>query len=100
MEAAFHDPSVMDMPVEKVMGPRLPTIGVGQPIARAVAILERSPALLVLAGGRPLAVLTRTDLLGFLSTGAGAGPLLTGPAPQSASGSVAYPVQGAQGGTK
>ncbi len=71
MEAAFHDASVMDMPVEKVMGPKLPTVGVGQPLARAVAILENNPAMLVLSGGRPLAVLTRTDVLGFLSTGAG-----------------------------
>ncbi len=71
MEAAFHDPSVMGMPVEKVMGPKLPTVGVGQPLALAVATLETSPAMLVLSGGRPLAVVTRTDVLGFLSGGAG-----------------------------
>jgi cystathionine beta-synthase len=30
-----------------------------------VELLDRSPALLVLSGGRPLSVLTRTDLLTY-----------------------------------
>jgi cystathionine beta-synthase len=65
MEAVYRDPSIMNTPVEHVMGPKLPTIGVGQKVARAVELLDRSPALLVLAGGRPLSVLTRTDLLTY-----------------------------------
>ena len=65
MERVYRDPSVMDMAVEHVMGPKLPTIGVGQKVALAVEMLDRSPALLVLAGGRPLSVLTRTDLLSY-----------------------------------
>jgi cystathionine beta-synthase len=73
MDAAFRDPSVLDTPVDKVMGPKLPTIGIGQPLSRAVEMLDRAPALLVLAGGRPLSVLTRTDVLTFLSPTA-AGP--------------------------
>ena len=56
MEAIARDPSVMGTPVEKVMGPKLPTIGVGQKVERAVKMLEAAPALLVLSGGRPLAV--------------------------------------------
>lgn len=71
MDAAFRDPSVLDTPVEKVMGPKLPTIGIGQPLEKAVELLERSPALLVLSGGRPLTILGRTDVLSFLSTGHG-----------------------------
>ena len=47
------------------MGPKLPTIGVGQQVSLAVELLDRSPALLVLSGGRPLSVLTRTDLLAY-----------------------------------
>jgi cystathionine beta-synthase len=58
----------MDEPVEKVMGPPLPTIGVGQSLAAAVELLDRANALVVLAGGRPHAVLTRTDVLGYLSS--------------------------------
>ncbi|MCB1000596.1 MAG: cystathionine beta-synthase [Acidimicrobiales bacterium] len=65
MEAVYRDPSVMSMPVEQVMGPKLPTIGVGQKVAKAVEMLDLAPALLVLAGGRPLSVLTRTDLLAY-----------------------------------
>ncbi len=67
MEAAFHDPGVFETPVEKVMGPKLPTVGIGQPLARVVGLLESAPAVLVLSGGRPLCVLTRTDVLTFLS---------------------------------
>ena len=65
MEAVYQDPSVMSMAVEKVMGPKLPTIGVGQQVSMAVDMLDESPALLVLSGGRPLSVLTRTDLLSY-----------------------------------
>lgn len=71
MEAVYRDPSVMGTAVEKVMGPKLPTIGVGQPVSLAVAMLDRSPALLVLSGGRPLSVLTRTDVLAYFETQAG-----------------------------
>jgi len=67
MEAIHHDPGVMSTPVEKVMGPTLPTIGVGQKLELAVSMLESAPALLVLAGGRPLSVLTRTDVLAYFS---------------------------------
>ena len=65
MEAIARDPSVMTTPVEKAMGSKLPTIGVGQKVERAVKMLEASPALLVLSGGRPLAVVTRTDILSY-----------------------------------
>jgi cystathionine beta-synthase len=67
MDAAFRDPSVLDTPVDKVMGPPLPTVGIGQSVDRVVTMLERSPALLVLSGGRPHAVITRTDVLAFLT---------------------------------
>ena len=65
MEAVYRDPGVMDTAVEHVMGRKLPTIGVGQKVSLAVSMLDESPALLVLSGGRPLSVLTRTDLLSY-----------------------------------
>ena len=65
MEAIYRDPGVLGTEVEKVMGPKLPTIGVGQKVGKAVEMLDRAPALLVLSGGRPLSVLTRTDLLQY-----------------------------------
>src|SRR4051812_42894862 len=70
MDAVFRDPSTMDMPVEKAMSPKLPTIGVGQKLSRAVEMLEHASALLVLSGGRPLAVLSRTDVLSYLEAAA------------------------------
>jgi len=67
MDLAMHDRTVLDSEVEKVMGPRLPTIGIGQPLELAVELLDRAPALVVLAGGRPHIVLARTDMLRYLS---------------------------------
>ena len=46
------------------------SIGVGQALSRVVEMLDKAPALLVLAGGRPLSVMTRTDVLTFLSPSA------------------------------
>ncbi len=66
MNAVYRDASVMDLPVVDVMGPRLPTIGIGQKVDLAVEMLVHAPALLVLSGGRPLAVITRTDVLAYL----------------------------------
>jgi cystathionine beta-synthase len=65
MESIAEDASVMDVTVEGVMGDPLPTIGIGQRLERAVEMLHTAPALLVLSGGRPLSVLTRTDILSF-----------------------------------
>ena len=80
MEAVHRDPGVMSTTVDKIMGPKLPTIGVGQKVALAVEMLDGSPALLVLSGGRPLSVLTRTDLLTYFEA--------------VAAGSVASPADG------
>jgi cystathionine beta-synthase len=55
------------------MGPPLPTIGVGQKLELAVQMLETAPALLVLSGGRPLSVLTRTDVLSYFEAVAAGG---------------------------
>jgi cystathionine beta-synthase len=67
MEAIHNDPGVMNTEVEKVMGPKLPTIGVGQPLELAIEMLENAPALLVLSGGRPLSIMTRTDILSYFT---------------------------------
>jgi len=52
--------------VERHMADPLPMIGGGQPVAEAVALLEKSDAAVVLVDGKPEGVLTRQDLLGFL----------------------------------
>ena len=72
MGAIAGDAAILDRPVDDVMSPPLPTIGVGQTIDRAVDMLETAPALLVLDGGRPRSVITRTDVLALFEHRAGA----------------------------
>ncbi|MGI9604435.1 MAG: cystathionine beta-synthase [Acidimicrobiales bacterium] len=67
MELTFENDAVLDKSVEAVMGPALPTIGAGQRVELAVELLESAQALLVLDGGRPRSVVSRTDVLSFLS---------------------------------
>jgi len=67
MNQTHRTDDVLDRPIEEVVQDPLPTIGAGEPIDRAVALLEHAPALLVLDGGRPRTIVSRTDLLGFLS---------------------------------
>ncbi len=73
MDLAFGNDSVLDKSVEDIMGPKLRTVGSGQPIALAVEMLESCSALLVLDGGRPRAVISSSDVLSFLSKGASLG---------------------------
>jgi len=70
MDFAFGDELVLDTPVGEIMGPRLQTIGAGQPLAMAVEMLDSTSALLVLDGGRPRSVISSSDVLSFLSKGA------------------------------
>jgi cystathionine beta-synthase len=53
--------------VSTLTGPPLALIGVHEPVSAARAALKNANALLVTDGGKPAAVLTRHDLLTFLS---------------------------------
>ncbi len=53
--------------VEEHMSPPLPTVGANAAARDAVALLEDADAVLVQEDGAPVGVLTRQDLLGFLS---------------------------------
>ncbi len=66
--AVSADPALLDAPVSSVASSPLPTIGAGQSLARLVELLDRVPAVLVLNGGRPEGVLTRSDLLSFFES--------------------------------
>jgi cystathionine beta-synthase len=66
MHLAVGDPSSLDKPVGLVMGPRMPTIGIGQSIEDVVAKLDAANAVLVLKGGRPFSILSRADVLRHL----------------------------------
>ena len=67
MDRAFRDPGVLDRPVGEVMSPAMPMIGVGEPVAKVVAALDSSASLLVLDGGHPVGLISRSDVLGFLA---------------------------------
>ncbi len=66
MHLAVDDPSSLALPVGRVMGPKLPTVGIGERLQDAVARLEDANAVLVLKGGRPYSILSRADVLRHL----------------------------------
>ncbi|MFN2615435.1 MAG: pyridoxal-phosphate dependent enzyme, partial [Actinomycetota bacterium] len=67
MERAFKDESVLDRPVAEIMDPPLPTVGSGEPVDAAFEALGNGPAVLVVDAGHPVAIVTRSDMLDFLS---------------------------------
>jgi cystathionine beta-synthase len=71
MDLAFRAPAVLEQPVADIMGPPMPRVGVGEPVASVVECLESATSVLVLEGGHPIGVLTRSDVLEFLAGRAG-----------------------------
>ncbi|MFF2050116.1 cystathionine beta-synthase [Leifsonia sp. NPDC058194] len=67
VDAVFSGRAAMSDPVAKHTGDPLPLIGVNEPVTAARAALGTANALLVTEDGKPLAVLTRQDLLNYLS---------------------------------
>ena len=63
-------PESSDARVDAVMAPPLPMVGTGEAVEVAAARLAEHTAVLVVDGGHPMGILTRSDLLDFLS-GAG-----------------------------
>ncbi len=55
-------------PVSAHMAPPLPSIGAGEPVSDAVDRLHDADAVLVQDDGKPVGVLTRQDLLGFIAS--------------------------------
>ena len=67
LDALFAGRAELADPVEKHMSAGLPMIGAGEPVAAAVAALERADAAIVVEDGLPAGVVTRQDLLGYLA---------------------------------
>nr|WP_205864200.1 cystathionine beta-synthase [Planosporangium mesophilum] len=67
LDALFTGQAHLHDMLEKHMAEPLPMVGGGQPVAEAVAMLEKSDAAIVLVDGKPRGVITRQDLLSFLS---------------------------------
>jgi cystathionine beta-synthase len=63
LDHVLADASVLERPVQDVIGPAFPTLGLGEPIDAAIATLEDASAALVLDAGHPVAVVSRADIL-------------------------------------
>ncbi len=66
MAALFAGTAHLADPVGKHMSSTLSLVGAGEPVSAARHILETEDAVLVISDGKPVGVLTRADLLGFL----------------------------------
>ena len=53
--------------VDAHMSPALPMVGAGEPVAAAIEALQAADAVVVVDDGKPSGVITRQDLLGYLS---------------------------------
>ena len=67
MELVFSGEAKLTDKVSAFVGDSLPMIGVNEPVAAARAAFAHDDALLVTADGKPLGVITRHDLLTYLS---------------------------------
>jgi len=67
LDALVTGRAAPDDQVAKLMSPPLPLVGSGEPVSIAVAALERAGAAVVLVDGKPAGVITRQDVLTFLS---------------------------------
>ncbi len=67
LELLFTGKAHLADAVEQHMEPGLPLVGSGEKVSVARHELERGDAVLVTDEGKPVGVLTRADLLGFLS---------------------------------
>ncbi|MEE2059620.1 cystathionine beta-synthase [Rhodococcus artemisiae] len=69
LSAVFEGRANLADSVEKHMSPPLPNIGVGESISSATKAFGDTDALMVIDDGKPVGVITRHDLLGFISEG-------------------------------
>ncbi len=58
-------------PLGEHMSAPLPMVGSGEPVSSAVTAMERAGAAVVLVDGKPAGMITRQDVLTFLSAGTG-----------------------------
>ncbi|MGI5216296.1 cystathionine beta-synthase [Nocardia sp. CA-290969] len=69
LSAVFSGRAQLTDSVAQHMSASFPLIGSGEPISAATKALSDTDALMVVEDGKPVGVITRHDLLGFVSTG-------------------------------
>lgn len=67
LEAVFSGRATLADPVERHMAPPLPLVGSGEPVDAAWKALRDVDAIMVVDDGKPVGVVTRHDLLGFVA---------------------------------
>jgi cystathionine beta-synthase len=67
LDALFNGRARLADPLERHMSAALPLVGSGEPVGAAMAALQDADAAVVLDDGRPIGIVTRQDLLGFLA---------------------------------
>ncbi|HEX3705128.1 MAG TPA: cystathionine beta-synthase [Mycobacteriales bacterium] len=67
LDGLFNGRARLADPLERHMSAALPLVGSGEPVAAAMAALQDADAAVVLDDGRPVGIVTRQDLLGFLA---------------------------------
>jgi cystathionine beta-synthase len=67
LDALFNGRAQLADPLSQHMGAPLPMVGAGEPVHAAMVALEKADAAVVVADGRPTGVVTRQDVLAFLS---------------------------------
>jgi cystathionine beta-synthase len=68
LDALFDGRARLADPLERHMSAPLPMIGAGEPVDAAMAAMHHADAAVVLDDGRPVGIVTRQDLLGFLAS--------------------------------
>jgi cystathionine beta-synthase len=68
LDALFTGRAQLTDRLERHMSPPLPTIGANEPLDTAMSAFAAADAALVLVGGKPAGVVTRSDVLAFLGT--------------------------------
>ena len=69
LSAVFEGRANLADAVSVHMSPPLPLIGAGEQVSAAADVLRDADAVMVVEDGKPVGVITRHDLLGFLSEG-------------------------------
>ena len=67
LSAVFEGRAKLADAVSQHMSPPLALIGAGEPVGSAADLLRERDAAMVVEDGKPIGVITRSDLLGFLS---------------------------------
>ncbi|SKE48297.1 cystathionine beta-synthase [Mycobacteroides abscessus] len=71
LSAVFEGRAQLADAVAQHMSPPLPLVGSGEPLSTAESMLRDTDAVMVVDEGKPVGVITRHDLLGFVSSGRG-----------------------------